>query len=422
PAPRHGPAARLPQLATVSSRGRTHLVRGPLRAASDHLELTLAANQQPRLAIATGNVRLRQTLHGVERDSQAQRLQIEFATALHRSPQPRQVIESGGVQLRIGQRQLSAQRLVYTPGDGKAVLTGGVRGSSPQASFAAQAATWISRPDGSATLIAHAAPSRHIELSLSGRTPDFGPMLTANRPVVVTASSLHWSQPPAPGPAAPRPSLSHAAAPALGFRGTAVFTGSVRLLQAPNLLRADQLTLISGARGAPSGLVASGHVHTDFVAAGTAVAGLAKTAYSSASKSQEKPRDVQVQAAHLHYSVASRQARYTGGVSLTLDNAVLTAPQLDLYLSASARAPALERAQASGGVRVRQPGRRAHADRLSFDFAKDQIRLDGGPPSILDAEQGKITGDPLTFSLSSDEIQVGGKPGTRVLGKTKGHN
>ncbi|MGH9468606.1 MAG: LptA/OstA family protein, partial [Terriglobales bacterium] len=139
------------------------------------------------------------------------------------------------------------------------------------------------------------------------------------------------------------------------------------------------------------------------------------------------PRTVTVSADRLLYSSALHRVLYTGGVRLRVADATLLAPQLAVYLSPpGAGAPAskqgLRSATASGGVLVQQPGRSARAQRLHFDFRTEVVRLQGGPPSISDAEQGRITGDPLTFSLTSDEIQVGGKPGTRVLGQTKGRN
>lgn len=402
------PGRPVPSLIAVSSQGRTEIVRGPLRAAADQLQLTLAANQQPRLLRAQGHVEVHQTVNGVERTSQSQSLQIEFASSAGRGAQPSKVVEQGNVQLRAGERELFAQQLTYTPANGKAVLTGGVRGSDPQAAFSAQAATWTSHPDGSASLSAHAAQAGHIELSLSGRSSNVGPMLAANRPVVITAASVHWDQPAGPKPTS-----------AASFRGKAVFTGSVRLLQAPNLLRADHLAITAGANGMPSQLLARGDVQTDFLANRSAVAGLNPQLTRAAAGHQ---RAVRVQADQLVYSAAAHQARYSGAVRLAVEDATLSAPQLTVYLSTSGDSPSLRRAQATGGVAIRQPGRSAHADRLSYDFASNKIRLDGGPPSILDAEHGKITGDPLTFSLSNDEIQVGGKSGTRVLGKTKGRN
>lgn len=406
-----GPSAArrpVPSLIAVSSQGRTEIVRGPLRAAADQLQLTLAGNQQPRLLRARGHVAVHQTVNGIERTSQSQSLQIEFSPSAGRGAQPGKVVETGDVQLRAGERELSAQQLTYTPADGKAILTGSVHGSDPQAAFSAEAATWISHPDGSASLSAHAAPEGHIELSLSGRPSNVGPMLAANRPVVITAGSVHWDQPAGPKPTS-----------AASFRGTAVFTGSVRLLQAPSLLRAGRLTITAGANGMPAQLLATGDVQTDFLANRSSVGSLNRQLTHTAAGHE---RAVRVRARQLVYSAAAHQARYSGAVRLAVDDATLSAPQLTIYLSTSGNSPSLERAQATGGVALRQPGRSAHAARLSYDFASNQVRLDGGPPSILDAEHGKITGDPLTFSLSSDEIQVGGKSGTRVLGKTKGRN
>ncbi|MGH3184664.1 MAG: hypothetical protein ACRDOE_22540, partial [Streptosporangiaceae bacterium] len=110
--------------------------------------------------------------------------------------------------------------------------------------------------------------------------------------------------------------------------------------------------------------------------------------------------------------------------------AVLATPRLLVYLrctaasgcASSTSAAGLDHALADGGVRITQPGRIATARSVLYDFAQGQIRLEGGPPCIFDAEHGKITGDPLTFSLANDAIQVGSKPGTRAMGSTIAHN
>ncbi|MGH7442030.1 MAG: LptA/OstA family protein, partial [bacterium] len=136
-------------------------------------------------------------------------------------------------------------------------------------------------------------------------------------------------------------------------------------------------------------------------------------------------RAVEVEAAQLLYSQPRRLAQYSGGVTLNVSGATLRAPKLTLYFSSPGdpgATPVLPCAQASGGVAVTQATRRAQAKTLSIDFANSLVTLQGGPPRIFDAEHGKISGDPLTFSLASDEIQVGGKHGTRVFGQTHGNN
>ncbi|MGN6593878.1 MAG: LptA/OstA family protein [Terriglobales bacterium] len=390
----------LPPLTAITGQGRARIERGGMTAAADQLEVSLDAHQQPQLARATGNVEVTQTLHGVERRSRSRGLEVRFAAGARIA----QVVETGGVQLTDGSRTLDADQLVYTPADGKAVLTGGVRGADPQTRFRAAQATWISHPDGSASLEAEAGATQLLSLSFQPqrRAGASGPLLQPGLPVVVVAHDMRWAQPAGPAPGAGG-----------GWRGTARFSGAVRLMQAPNLLRADQLTIAADASGAAGELTAAGHVETDFVApAGSLPGGVPNSAAS---------RPVSITAAELQYSSSRQQAQYRGAVTLRHDGATMTAPNLTIYLLPGASPARLQRAVASGGVEVSQPGRRATANQLSYDFAQSRIEMHGGPPSILDAERGKITGDPLTFSLANDEIQVGGKPGTRVSGSSGGH-
>jgi lipopolysaccharide export system protein LptA len=66
----------------------------------------------------------------------------------------------------------------------------------------------------------------------------------------------------------------------------------------------------------------------------------------------------------------------------------------------------LDRIVAEGQVVITQPSRRATGEKLDYTVAADSFVLTGGPPSILDAERGKITGDSLTFYKHDDRVLV----------------
>ncbi|HUX66414.1 MAG TPA: hypothetical protein VMV31_02880 [Terriglobales bacterium] len=487
-------AATLPashaRLAAISTQGRARL-DGAVHAQADHLRLDLDPSQQPALAVATGDVQVRQTVGAQQRTSRSQSLELQFAPAPgapRGQAQLRQATESGGVELQQGDRQLWADQVVYRPSDRTAMFSGAVRASDPLSRFTAPAVTWVSRPDGGSDLSATGGVTVSFLASAAapGRAPTPaalpGPMLNPGQPVVVTAASLHWDEPPPPRASAPSrtiPSLAPSS-----FRGIATFSGAVRVIQAPNLLRADRLTV----NGAASTLVANGQVETDFLTSGAArlpqvgpkpsaakakrsadlgprgprvgvstsgtrAVGAQGPAPTKAKRSADlgprgprvgvstsgtrtvgalgpaptmAPQAVTIAAGELRYSAPLRQAVYLDHVRMRLADGTLTAPRLVVSLrpaAAGKSTPAgLQRALATGGVHLAQPGRSATARQVSYDFAQGVIQLTGGPPSILDAEQGKITGDPLTFSLSSDEIQVGSKLGTRATGQTTAHN
>jgi lipopolysaccharide export system protein LptA len=57
---------------------------------------------------------------------------------------------------------------------------------------------------------------------------------------------------------------------------------------------------------------------------------------------------------------------------------------------------------------ITQPTRRATGKRMVYTAAEDKFVLSGGPPSIFDAEHGKITGVSLTLFRADDRVLVEG--------------
>jgi lipopolysaccharide export system protein LptA len=74
---------------------------------------------------------------------------------------------------------------------------------------------------------------------------------------------------------------------------------------------------------------------------------------------------------------------------------------------------------AQDSVVIQQPGRRAEGEKLVYTAADDKFVLTGGPPSIFDAEQGKITGVSLTFFRRDDRVLVEGKASSPVVTQTR---
>jgi lipopolysaccharide export system protein LptA len=79
----------------------------------------------------------------------------------------------------------------------------------------------------------------------------------------------------------------------------------------------------------------------------------------------------------------------------------------------------LDRMVAEGDVVIQQPTRRAEGQKLVYMVAEDKFVLTGGPPSIFDAEQGKITGVSLTFFRRDDRVLVEGEASTPVVTQTR---
>jgi hypothetical protein len=74
---------------------------------------------------------------------------------------------------------------------------------------------------------------------------------------------------------------------------------------------------------------------------------------------------------------------------------------------------------AQDSVVIQQANRRADGQNLVYTVADDKFVLTGGPPSIFDAEQGKITGVSLTFFRGDDRVLVEGGTSTPVVTQTR---
>jgi lipopolysaccharide export system protein LptA len=70
-------------------------------------------------------------------------------------------------------------------------------------------------------------------------------------------------------------------------------------------------------------------------------------------------------------------------------------------------------------VVITQPNRRGTGDHLIYTAADDKFVLTGGPPSIFDAERGKITGVSLTFFRGDDRVLVEGSDSSPTVTQTR---
>jgi lipopolysaccharide export system protein LptA len=87
--------------------------------------------------------------------------------------------------------------------------------------------------------------------------------------------------------------------------------------------------------------------------------------------------------------------------------------------SLSAVPAALEKIIASGSVVITEPNRRGSGETLTYTTADDKFVLTGGPPSIFDAEHGKITGVSLTLYRRDDRVVVEGDSNTPAVTQTR---
>src|SRR5581483_11163734 len=199
---------------------------------------------------------------------------------------------------------------------------------------------------------------------------------------------------------------------------TATYTGRVRLWQNANVVEApslqfqkEQRTVVADA--APDRKVSTVLVGTD---------------------KDGKATPVTITSGHLVYRDSERRARFEGGVRVRGSDLTITAKQMDILLAPSASrggmpasprpqengTPArLEKIVASGSVVITEPNRRGTGDRLTYTSADDKFVLSGGPPSIFDAEHGKITGVSLTLFRRDGRVVVEGDSNSPAVTQTR---
>jgi len=99
------------------------------------------------------------------------------------------------------------------------------------------------------------------------------------------------------------------------------------------------------------------------------------------------------------------------------DFGLLTAPRLEVFLGAGAEggSESLERARAEGGVLIEQPDGQATSEQAEYRAGEQTVTLTGGPPKMVDAERGTVTGAQLTLFLSDGTIRVNSDEGTRTV-------
>jgi lipopolysaccharide export system protein LptA len=149
-----------------------------------------------------------------------------------------------------------------------------------------------------------------------------------------------------------------------------------------------------------------------------------------------------ITSARLKYVDAERTIFLDGGVTAKTADATMTGEQMTVFLRARSQSqgqPAsasqlasrlatpgqLDHIIAEHSVVITQPTRKATGDRLVYTAADDKFVLTGGAdgksnelPSIFDAEQGKITGDSLTFYRHDDRVLVEGKETSPTVTRT----
>jgi lipopolysaccharide export system protein LptA len=298
------------------------------------------------------------------------------------------LVQQGHFKYSDGSQQAFADHARYTPADQIAVLT-----DSPRIVDNGMATTARSIRLNRATGDGFAQGD--VKTTYSDLKPQpGGALLASSDPVHATAKNM---------------TAHHNSA-------TATFTGNARLWQNANIVGAPSIQFQKNDRALVADSSASQKVST--ILAGTDKSG--------------KPTVVKVTANHLTYRDADRKAHFEGGVIASSSDMTITSSQMDVFLTPANASPppkiagspvngpaSLEKIIATGAVVVTEPSRRGTGDTLVYTAADDKFVLTGGPPSIFDAEHGKITGVSLTLYRRDAKVVVEGDSSSPAVTQTR---
>ena len=326
------------------------------------------------------------------------------------------ITQQGNVAYTDGQQpdkrmQAWANSAHYTPSDQMLVLTGGPRIANGGMATTANTIR-INRATGDA-LAQGDVKSTYSELK---EQPD-GALLASSSPIHVTAHSM----------------IAH------NNPGVALYTGNARLWQDANIIEAptiqfDRDRRFVTAQGTPVQRVQTILVQTEKAQTEKAAAEKSPQAEKIVGKTARKATPlagsspISITAAKLTYADSERRIHYEGGVIAKGSDFTASAKTVDAYLLSHSQTSnnqsftgpgQLDRMVAQDDVVIQEPKRRAEGQKLVYTAADDKFVLTGGPPSIFDAEQGKITGVSLTFFRHDDRVLVEGGASTPVVTQTR---
>ena len=303
-----------------------------------------------------------------------------------------------------------ADRARYTPADQMLVLIGNPRVTNAGMSTTANSIK-INRATGDATADGD-VKSTYSQLKEQSN----GALLASSSPIHVTARTMIAHRSPA----------------------VSLYSGKVRLWQDANIIEAPSIQFDREHRSATAQGTQADPVSTIVVQPENSPPQKAQPASPEKSTNGKQkfgkteksavPMPISITARKLVYVDGERKAHYEGGVVAKGADFTASADEMDVYFLArkqissdqtAAQPSQLDRMVAQRHVVIQQPNRRAEGQTLVYTASEDKFVLTGGPPSIFDAEQGKITGVSLTFFRRDDRVLVEGEAGTPVVTQTR---
>ncbi len=279
------------------------------------------------------------------------------------------IVQRGNVAYVDGDRKAWGDHARYTPADQILVLTGSPR--VLQGGMTTTAHTMRFNRESGEAVAEGSVKTTYSDL----KSDPGGALLASSSPIHVTADSM----------------AVH------GMTAVAQYSGSVRLWQDANVVQAPSIDFDRD--------------HRSMVANGTP--GQAVSTVLSQSNPDGTEIPVLITSSRLTYTDNERRAHFDENVVARGADVTITAEQIDAFLqargaTATPAAGKLDKIVASGNVVITQPTRHATGNQLVYTADDDKFVLTGGPPSIFDAEHGKVTGVSLTFFKRDDRVLVEG--------------
>jgi lipopolysaccharide export system protein LptA len=296
----------------------------------------------------------------------------------------RSILQEGDFTYVDGERKAWADRAHYTPADQMLLLTGSPRIVDKGMTTTARTVR-MNRGTGDGFAEGD-VKSTYTDLKPSPN----GGFLSSSSPIHVTARSMTAHRSPA----------------------VALYSDNARLWQDDNSVQAPSIEFdrdhrAMDARSSPKQQVSTVLVQSD------------KTGKST---------PVRITSSHLTYADNDRKTHFEGDVIAKGEDLTVAAAQMDVFLAAKDQSAGnqsltstgkLDRIIAWDHVILTQPGRRGTGERLTYTAADDKFVLTGGPPSIFDAEHGKVTGDSLTMFRGDDRVLVEGSNKSLAVTQTR---
>ncbi len=298
------------------------------------------------------------------------------------------IVQQGSVAYSDGERKAWGEHATYTPADQMLVLTG-----SPRVIDGGMTTTSrimrMNRATGDA-LAEGEVKSTYSDLKAQPN----GALLAASDPIHVTALTMTAHSGPS----------------------VALYSGDARLWQNANVIQAPSIRFDRN--------------HRSVVAQGTPTQPVSTVLVQVEKSGKVTP--VKITSDRLAYADNERKAHFEEAVQAKGADLTITSKAMDVFLQprdqtisnqsitgTGAGTGKIDHIIASGQVAIVQPGRRATGDQLVYTTSDDKFVLTGGPPSIFDAEQGKITGVSLTLFRHDGRVVVEGNNTSPTVTQTR---